>query len=199
MKNVNLETITDTQSWYKIWLLNGHSHTCVKSKLLRRRTIVKETFSSRRKSRKSFTKTINSLEFGKAGEDLSWNLSTSTPHRSETNGIAETAARRKKELPFRGMFNALCEMLKTSCQTGKHLMNGDLEKFSQGPVIPFGSMMECRHLISAKDQRRLHQFGKKILPGMCLGYALCAGRIWEGAIMAADIEELEKLGRVRSP
>ena len=41
--------------------------------------------------------TDNSLEFGKACEDLSWNHSTSTPHRSETNGIAERAVRRVKE------------------------------------------------------------------------------------------------------
>ena len=41
--------------------------------------------------------TDNSLEFGKACEDLSWNNCTSTPHRSETNGIAERAVRRVKE------------------------------------------------------------------------------------------------------
>ena len=41
--------------------------------------------------------TANSLEFGKACEDLSWNHCTSTPHRSETNGIAERAVRRVKE------------------------------------------------------------------------------------------------------
>ena len=40
--------------------------------------------------------TDNSLEFGKACEDLSWNHCTSTPHRSETNGIAERAVRRVK-------------------------------------------------------------------------------------------------------
>ena len=39
----------------------------------------------------------NSLEFGKACDDLSWNHCTSTPHRSETNGIAERAVRRVKE------------------------------------------------------------------------------------------------------
>ena len=33
--------------------------------------------------------TDNSLEFGKACEDLSWNHCTSTPHRSETNFIVE--------------------------------------------------------------------------------------------------------------
>ena len=41
--------------------------------------------------------TGNSLEFGKACEDLSWNHCRSTPHRSETNGIAERAVRRVKE------------------------------------------------------------------------------------------------------
>ena len=41
--------------------------------------------------------TDNSLEFGKACEDLSWNHGTSTPHRSETNGIAVRAVRRVKE------------------------------------------------------------------------------------------------------
>ena len=41
--------------------------------------------------------TDNSLEFGKACEDLSWIHCTSTPHRSETNGIAERAVRRVTE------------------------------------------------------------------------------------------------------
>ena len=40
--------------------------------------------------------TDNSTEFGKSCEDLSWNHCTSTPHRSETNGIAERAVRRIK-------------------------------------------------------------------------------------------------------
>ena len=41
--------------------------------------------------------TDNSLEFGKCCEDLYWNHCTSTPHRSETKGIAERAVRRIKE------------------------------------------------------------------------------------------------------
>ena len=41
--------------------------------------------------------TDNSLEFGKACEDLSWNHCTSTPHRSQTNVIAERAVRSVKE------------------------------------------------------------------------------------------------------
>ena len=41
--------------------------------------------------------TDNSLEFGKSCEELSWNHCTSTPHRSETSGIAERAVREVKE------------------------------------------------------------------------------------------------------
>ena len=41
--------------------------------------------------------TDNSMDFGKACEDLSWNHFSSTPHRSETNGTAERALRRGKE------------------------------------------------------------------------------------------------------
>ena len=48
-----------------------------------------------------------------------------------------------------------------------------------GPVIPFGSFVEC-HPVTAKDQSRIHQFGKKVLSGLFLGYALYAGGIWEG-------------------
>ena len=59
-----------------------------------------------------------------------------------------------------------------------------------GPVIPFGAMVEYHH-ISVKDMSRLHQFGPKVLPGIFLGYALFAGRIWKGDIVVADIEEME--------
>ena len=61
-----------------------------------------------------------------------------------------------------------------------------------GPVIPFGAMVEY-HPISAKDQSRLHQFGAKVLPGVFLGYVLYAGGIWKGDIMIADTEELEEM------
>ena len=46
---------------------------------------------------------------------------------------------------------------------------------------------------SARDQLRLHQFGKKDLPEIFLGYVLIAGRVRKGDIMVADTEELEKM------
>ena len=68
----------------------------VQDKNFRRRERVWESFSGRRKTRKSCT-LDNSLEFGKSCENLSWNHRTLTPHRSESNGSAERAVRRKKE------------------------------------------------------------------------------------------------------
>ena len=49
----------------------------------------------------------------------------------------------------------------------------------KGPIIPFGSLVEY-YPISSKDQSRIHQFGKKVLPGLFLGYALYAGWNLEG-------------------
>ena len=151
--------------------------------------------------------TDNSLEFGKACEDLSWNHCTSTPHRSETNGIAERAVRRVKEgtsavLLQSGLNESWCA---DSMECYTYLRNvTDLlsdgktpyeRRFGQpfkGPIIPFGSLVEC-HPITAKDQSRIHQFGKKVLPGLFLGYALYAGRIWKGDVLVADLEELETM------
>ena len=62
----------------------------------------------------------------------------------------------------------------------------------KGPIIPFGSLVEY-HPITAKDQSRIHQFGKKVLPGLFLGYALYAGGIWKGDVRVADLEELETM------
>ena len=80
--------------------------------------------------------TDKSLEFGKVCEDLSWNHCTSTPHRSETNGIAERAVRRVKEgtsavLLQSGLNESgqilwnvapICEALNISCLMGRRPM-----------------------------------------------------------------------------
>ena len=55
------------------------------------------------------------------------------------------------------------------------------------------ALQERELLLKHMDQSRIHQFGKKVLPGLFLGYALYAGGIWKGDIMVADIEELETM------
>ena len=49
----------------------------------------------------------------------------------------------------------ICEMSKTSCKTGKHLVRGVSENHLKGPIIPFGAMVEYRP-ISTRDSTRLH-------------------------------------------
>ena len=149
----------------------------------------------------------NSLGFGKACEDLSWNHCTSTQHRSQTNGIAERAVRRVKEGTSAVLLQSGLDenwwadyMECFSCLRNVQYLFSDEKtpyerRFGQpckGPIIPFGSLVEY-HPITAKDQSRIHQFGKKVLPGLFLGYALYAGRIWKGDVLIADLEELEMM------
>ena len=62
----------------------------------------------------------------------------------------------------------------------------------KGPIIPFGSLVEY-HPITSKDQSRIDQFRKKVLPGLFLGYALYAEGNWKGDVLVADLEELETM------
>ena len=122
--------------------------------------------------------TDNSLEFGKACEYLSWNHCTSTPHRSETNGIAERAVRRVKEgtsavllqsgLDEKWWVDSMecytyCLTFKIPRLMGRRPNERRFGEPLKGPIIPFGSLVEY-YLISAKDLSRIHQIGKKVLP-----------------------------------
>ena len=60
---------------------------------------------------------------------------------------------------------------------GKHHTKGDMVKPYQVRIVPFGSLVEY-HTIFTKDQSRIHQIGKKVLPGLFLGYVLYVGGIW---------------------
>ena len=95
MKEVNLETIADTLSWYKIWQLNEINQIRAKQKLHQETKDLTKVLGADEETNSIYTD--NSLEFGKACEDLSWNPCTSTSQRSETNGIAERTVRRIKE------------------------------------------------------------------------------------------------------
>ena len=82
-----------SSSW---WRLNGSRRIRAKPKLHKKpREPCKGSWKPRGKPKVIYTD--NALEFGEACEDLSWNHCTSTPHRSETDGIAERAVRRVKE------------------------------------------------------------------------------------------------------
>ena len=73
----------------------------------------------------------------------------------------------------------ICETSQIYYLMGRRPMKDVLGNHFKGPIIPFGSLVEY-HPITAKDQSRIHQFGKKVLPGLFLGYALYAGGNLEG-------------------
>ena len=139
--------------------------------------------------------TNNSLGFGKACEDLSWNHCTSTPHRSETNGIAERAVRRIKEGTSAVLLQSGLGLKWDSTERHYYLRHTqDLlsdgktpyerrfgEPF-QGPVIPFGLMVEYHH-ISAKRPVGTASVRQESLTRYI-------SRLY---IFVADIEELEKM------
>ena len=206
MKVVNLETIIDMQSWCRTWPPNGSSHIRAQTKTSQEtRRSLQKFLEPERKPKVIYTD--NSLEFGKACEDLSCNHCTSTPHRSETNGAAERAVRRVKEgtsaVLLQSGLNESWWVDSMECYThlrnvtdllsdGKTPYERRFGKPFKGRNVPFGLLVEY-HSITAKDQSIIHQFGKKVLPGLFLRYALYAVRIWKGDILVANIEELEAL------
>ena len=65
--------------------------------------------------------TDNSLEFGKACAELFWNLCTSTPQRSETNGIGERVVRRMRKLLQSGLDEKWwADSMECKCFSAKH-------------------------------------------------------------------------------
>ena len=92
MTIANLETITGMQSWYTQWI---QAYPCKTKTSQETQRSLQQFLEPDRNPQVIYTD--NSMEFGKACEDLSWNHCTSTPLRSETNGIAERAVRRVKE------------------------------------------------------------------------------------------------------
>ena len=90
------------------------------------------------------------------------------------------------KFPWKGIL--ICGTFKISCLMGR-LHERRFGEPCKGPIIAFGSLVEyCP--ISAKGQSRIHQFGKKVLPVLFLGYA---GGIWKGDLLIADLEELDTM------
>ena len=149
----------------------------------------------------------NSLEFGKACEDLSWNHCTSTPHRSETNGIAERAVRRVKEgtsaVLLQPGLNESWWVDSMECYTylrnvtdllsdGKTPCERRFGQPFEGPTVPFGSLVEF-HPLTAKDHQESINLEKKFYLD-CSSDTLCTrGGIWKGDVLVADLEELETM------
>ena len=140
----------------------------------------------------------NAPELIKAMEELRWTYDTSTPHRPETNGVAERAARIIKEgtsttllqsgLPEDWWQEAMeCDFF-LRCVHAQLAAGGDSSQTAfekrfghqfKGPIIPFGAQIEYKPS-QQSDIMRLHQFGKKMLSGVFLGYVQHAGGRMDG-------------------
>ena len=81
----------------------------------------------------------------------------------------------------------ICEKFKTSLSNEKTPHERRFGEPFSGPIISFGSMIEY-HPSSAKKPSRLHQFGKKVLPGIFLGYMYCMR-----AVSGKDTSWLQRL------
>ena len=146
--------------------------------------------------------TDNSLEFGKACEDLSWNHCTSTPHRSETHGIAERAVRRVKEAGLDESWWADSMECSTYLRNVTDLLSDGKtpyeRRFGQplkGPIIPFGSLVEY-HPTNCEGPVINPSNWKASLTWIVPRIRFVRGggrRIWKGDVLVADLEELETM------
>ena len=188
MTFANVETITDMQSWCRTWPLNGSRRIRAETKTSQETQRSLQKFLEPDRKPMSFSLTIpwNSANPVKISPGIIARL-----HHTDQkqNGIAERAVRRVKEgtsavLLQSGLneswwadsmecFSRLRNVtdLLSDGKTPHEILFGQPFK---GPIIPFGSLVEY-HPFTAKDQSRIHQFGKKVLPGLFLGYALYAG------------------------
>ena len=112
--------------------------------------------------------TGNSLNFGKACEDLSWNHCTSTPHRSETT---ERAVRRVKESTTAVLLQSglnenwwadsmecysYLRNIQDLLSDGKTPYERRFGKPFNGPIIPFGSLVEYYLFLRKTSQESIN-------------------------------------------
>ena len=143
----------------------------------------------------------NSLAFGKACEDLSWNHCTSTPHISQKKGIAERAVRRVKEgtsavllqSGLNGKWWADSMVCETYLRNIQDLLSNVKTPYERrfgkpfkGPIIPFGSLVEY-YQRPVKNPSVWKESLSWIVP------RIRSVRGEKGDVLIADLEELETM------
>ena len=150
--------------------------------------------------------TDNSLEFGKACEGLSWNHCTSTPHRSETNGIAETAVRRVKEgtsavllqsgLDESGQIlwnvTPICETSQISCLMGRLHIKDVLGNHLKDRLFHLVHWLSITPKLRRTSQESIN-LERKFYLNHSLDTLCTRVGIWKGDVLIADLEELETM------
>ena len=153
------------------------------------------------------------LEFGKSCEAPSWessNLKTSSIRdkwhswksctTSERRNFSSIATIRIgwKMVADSMQWNAIaiCEMSQDLLVVGTTPCERRFGEWFKRPIIPLGAMVEYQS-ISTRDQSRLHQFGKKFLPGIFLGYEMIAVEFGKETLWLR-ISRNWKNGRIRN-
>ena len=120
----------------------------------------------------------NSKEFVKAWQDLQWNHDTSTPHRSETNGVAERTFRVAHWTTggiVRCNAAVTCGILQDRMADRQAAHKKTIVKSSDRPIIPFGSVEYL--LNSAKDKSKTSVW-KRHCKGSRQELSLYCGTSW---------------------
>ena len=178
------------------------NHIRVQQKLRRTRKVLKKPS---RKPKVIYTD--NSLEFGKACEELFRNNCTSTPHRSETNGIAEREVHRIEEGTSAVLLQSgfdekwWADSMECYCYL-RHIQ--DLladgrtpyetrfgEPFKR-PIIPFGSSVEYHPFPRIISQESINLERTCSLESSSDMYCTRKG-IWKGDLLIVDLVELEEM------
>ena len=211
MRKVNLETITDTLSWYKILSLSEFSRFRGKQRLHMRRTEVCQNSWNHHTNQKSFTLTTHwNLENHVKIQHGIIELQHLTDPRQ--NGNAKRAVRRVQEGTSAVLLQSgldakrWADSMECCCYLrdvqdllaeGKTPYGTRFGKTFKGQIIPVGAMVE--HLqISTRDLSRIHQLGKKVLPGIFLGYELIAGENLERRCSDCRFGRYGKVGSIRN-
>ena len=206
VKEVNLETITDMQSWYKTWLLNGNNRIRVKQKPLRQLKRACTSSWSRLGSQKSFKLTIPRSLAKPVKTFLGIIVRRHLTIQKEMGLLREQYAELKKgpllhccnqvwmknggRIPWN--VTAICEMFLISRRTGRHCTIGDLENLLEDQLFHLVQWLNTTLFPWKTSRESINLVGKYYLV-YSWGYALYAGGIWKGDILVVDIEELEKM------
>ena len=196
MKEVNPGTITGTLSWYKISPLSGYNLIRVRTRI---RKEAEESVYENSWSRQILWRIIVESE----------RLHLVAQKQTELQNGQYDEYKRVHQLYYCNpywmsscdqiLWNALavCEMSKTSWQTGKLRMNEDLGIHHKDHLFLLVHWWNTSQI--PRDKVRIHQFGKKVLPGIFPGYALIAGEgNWERRHSGCWYWRIRKFGRIRN-
>ena len=195
------------QSWCRTWPPNGSKHICAKQKLHKKPREACKSSWNPKGILMSLTLTIpwNSAKLVKIFPGIIVRRHHTDPKQMVIAGRAvrrveegtsavllQSGQNEKVGGQIRWNVTPICETSQISYLMGRRPMKDVLGNHLKDLLFHLVHWLSIT-LISAKDQSRIHQFGKKVLPGLFLGYALYAGGIWKGDVLIADLEELETM------